>query len=288
MGCENVPFPPRPLDSENLEQDSGGGDRGNSDLPPLAEQPVVVDGGGPSPGPTPAPPSLQGDPNTSAGEHRGLFGAARGNSHFWESLATSCNNFDLTDDEIIFISHQVSAGSANGYGFGWKRFINFCSDLEADPNNCPVNFIVKYLKKLFDNGAMYHTVNFAHSAISKIHTGFSGTPAGQHSLVKKVVQACFRLRPPLPRYKTTYDVGIILKYVKIILGNNDYLSIKLLSCKCLFLLSFYSLSRVNTSSKLGTNFEEHQEHLVIPLLSLEKQARGLIMNLNILSKNLCF
>ena len=98
MGCENVPFSPRPLDSENLEQDSGGGDRGNSDLPPLAEQPVVVDGGGPSPGPTPAPPSLQGDPNTSAGEHRGLFGAARGNSHFRESLATSCKNFDLTDD----------------------------------------------------------------------------------------------------------------------------------------------------------------------------------------------
>ena len=127
---------------------------------------------------------------------------------------------------------------------------------------------------MFDGGAQYRTVNFARSAISKLHNGYDGLPAGQHPIVKQAVKAVFRLRPPLPKYKTTFNIKPVLTYVKQVLGNNNYLTLRLLSFKCLFLLSFSSFSRVSTMARLGTQVEEHVEHIIVPILSLEKQARG--------------
>ena len=109
---------------------------------------------------------------------------------------------------------------------------------------------------------------------SKLHAGFDGVPAGQHPLVKQAVKAVFRLCPPLPKYTSTFDIRPVLVYVKQILGNNELLTLKLLSFKCLFLLSFHSLCRVDSLSKLGAQVEESEGHLIVPLMSLEKQARG--------------
>ena len=121
---------------------------------------------------------------------------------------------------------------------------------------------------------MYRTVNYNRSAISKLHIGFGNNPIGQHPLIKQVVRAVFRLRPPLPRYKVTFDIKPALTYMKQILGNNNILNVKLLSYKCLFLIAFHSFSRVSTICKLGSGIEEHRNHLIVPLLSAEKQARG--------------
>ena len=217
---------------------------------------------------------LQGDINPKGGGTESLPGAPRGSNDFRQSLTVSWSSHDLTPDELDFLANHISTGSATGYNYAWGRFTSFCSEKAIDPFTCPANIIVKYLKKIYDDGAKYRTVNYVRSAISKLHIGFGDLPAGQHALVKKAVQAVFRLRPPLPKYKTTFDIGKVLTYVQQILGNNELLPIKLLSCKCLFLLSFYSISRMNSMSKLGSALEESQEHVVVPLLSLEKQARG--------------
>ena len=98
--------------------------------------------------------------------------------------------------------------------------------------------------------------------------------AGQHTLVRQAVKAAFRLRPPLPKYSATFNIQPVLIFLRQILGNNNYLSIKLLSYKCLFLISFSSLARIDTLAKLGSQVTEHANHIVIPLLAIEKQARG--------------
>ena len=140
---------------------------------------------------------------------------------------------------------------------------------------------------MFEDGAKYRTINYARSAISKLHSGFDGIPAGQHILVKQAVKAAFRLRPPLPKYKNTFDITIVLTYVKQILGNNSFLSLRLLTLKTLFLLSFSSLSRVSTICRLSPDIEQHRGHLIIPLVALEKQARGtMLIHFMIMIKNM--
>ena len=67
----------------------------------------------------------------------------------------------------------------------------------------------------------------------------------------------------------------VLQYVATVLGNNDVLTLKWLAFKTAFLIAFSSLSRVSTLSRLGSAVSDYPEHIIIPILSLEKQARGM-------------
>ena len=153
-----------------------------------------------------------------------------------------------------------------GYGYTWKKFASFCRTVQVDPFACPPAIIVKYLRAMYERGSQYRSINFIRSSISKLHQGF----------VKQACKAVFRLRPPLPKYKTTFNMKPVLQYVVTILGNNHLLTLKWLTFKTIFLIAFSSLSRVSTISRLGSSIEEYPDHLIVPILSLEKQARGII------------
>ena len=229
MGSNHLSVSACSHDPQGVEQSAGGGHHSNLGLPVVAQLAVV-----PS---SPEPPSssslpttpLQGDIDSGRGRTKSLPGTSRGGANFRESLTVSCSSHDFTPDELDFLANHISKGSASGYGYAWSRFASYCSGKGVDPFTCPPNIIVKYIKQIYDNGAKYRTVNYVRSAVSKLHVGFGDLPAGQHALVKKAVQAVFRLRPPLPKYKTTYDIGKVLTYVQQILGNKDLLPIKLLS-----------------------------------------------------------
>ena len=113
------------------------------------------------------------------------------------------------------------------------------------------------------------------SSISKLHQGFGPLPAGEHPLIKQACKAAFCLRPPLPKYKNTFCMKPVLEYVATILGNNEHLTLKWLTMKTIFLIAFSSLSRVSTISRLGSSIELHPANIIVPIMSLEKQARGI-------------
>ena len=86
-------------------------------------------------------------------------------------------------------------------------------------------------------------VKNAISAISKYHTtGDSGASMGHHSLVQRARTAFWQTNPPLPRYRGTWDVKIVLRFLED-LGENDSLSLKQLSEKTAFLTMFSTLAR---------------------------------------------
>ena len=57
-----------------------------------------------------------------------------------------------------------------------------------------------------------------------------GYPVGQHPLVARMLKGAFNERPPLPKYSSFWDVGLVLRYLKE-LGNNEMLSLRLTSIK---------------------------------------------------------
>ena len=118
----------------------------------------------------------------------------------------------------------------------------------------------------------YSTVNHHRSSISKFHEGFAGHAIGSHPLVSKAVKAVFRLRPPLPKYRSTFDISKVFLYL-LNQPNNDNLSLKQLTYKTLFLLISASISRVSSVSRLGTRIQFNEDSCVIDLITLEKQGR---------------
>ena len=120
----------------------------------------------------------------------------------------------LNQDDFDFLDHHISTNTKQKYSSAWQQFCTFCSGLNVQPITCSVAVIVKYIRHRFEEGASYSTMNVAKSAISKYHCFLPGnTPVGTDQLVIKAMTSFFKLRPPLPKYRSTFDVTIVMRYV---------------------------------------------------------------------------
>ena len=80
----------------------------------------------------------------------------------------------------------------------------------------------------------------------------------------------FRLRPPLLKYQSTFDMVHVLAYVLSL----HTTSISLLLFKALFLIVYSSISRVSSAARLGPSLLEQRDSVVLHFVSLEEQVRA--------------
>ena len=283
-----------PTHHEVFAEDPGRGAGGDNDRSAMADIDMVVNVGDIDGGAIPevaalqvssdngesrSGPSLPGPIDSSSFE--GLEGQER-------VLSSGSDGIDQSLQ--MFLSRHLSSGTSKTYKCSFEKFTKFCTNLGVSAASCGPDIIVQFIKKLFDDGVSYNTVNHARSAISKYHQGFNGVSAGSHKLVCQAVKSVFKQRPPIPRYETTFDINVVFNYIKSLPPNHE-LSLKLLTFKALFLLTCSSISRMSSVKQLGPNvtvykvinyFEVNstfyhpyylQDHVTIPLIGLEKQSR---------------
>ena len=254
----------------------------------MAVSPLVLASSGDVDGPTSTVAALQDMPGTSHLPQNAIPGPSGGGIHFREEFTKSLASFELDEADVSFLTGHLADQSASSYFYAFEKFKIFCSHFHVDPYSCSPSYLVKFLRTKFESGASYSTICFFRSAVSKFHNGIGSQPLGQHHLVAKAVKAAFRLRPPLPKYRRTFDITPVLNYISG-LEPLEELSLKNLTYKAFFLLSFSSLSRVSSVSRLRRDVEETQvqrwdyiellltcifkESLIVPFGSLEKQGR---------------
>ena len=95
-------------------------------------------------------------------------------------MSHSSNGLD--SDDLDFLSNHLSTGTRVGYGYVLKRFRIFCDTLHENPLTCGPAIVIKYIRKMYAEGAEYRTINFYRSSISKFHVGFDGVAIGSHPL----------------------------------------------------------------------------------------------------------
>ena len=88
---------------------------------------------------------------------------------------------------------------------------------------------------LYNQGLTYSTINTARSALSLILNIDGPHPFGSHPLVSRFLKGIYETRKPQAKYKTIWDVAIVLKHLKT-LEPLDKLSLKDLALKLLLLL----------------------------------------------------
>ena len=270
LGQSNLSVPPNPTHDKGCKQSKEGENCRHSRVPSLANIPLVDAGEGVGSDACPTPAILQKNYQGRGGESSGVPRPIGGSTYFRRCLNENPAYKGLDKTDVDFISNHISQSSTKGYSCSWKKFTAYCSELSIDPFTCKAPTIVKYFRKLYTDGVQFRTINVVRSAISKFHIGLDGMPAGQNVLVKQTLKAIFRLRPPLPRYTETFDMKKVLTFTKQILGNNEALTHRLISFKCLLLLSISSISRVSTLSNLGASVQWSQGgNAVIPILKLE-------------------
>lgn len=123
--------------------------------------------------------------------------------------------------------------------------MSFCNQREINIFETTVNNVLSFLTDLFNSGIGYSCLNSARCALSSFLQLNNELNIGSHPLIRRFMKGVFVLRPTLPRYNVTWDVNVVLKYLKS-LSPLTSLSLLQLSQKLLMLLALLSGQRGQT------------------------------------------
>lgn len=121
----------------------------------------------------------------------------------------------------------------------------YCDFHGFDPYEPSIRNVTNFLRLLFEDGASYSTINIARCALSAVLDSGSRDSVGSDPMVSLVLRGCGNLRPPEPKYDTTWDVSKVFKLFQR-WGFNRELSLLRLSQKLTVLLLLCTAQRGQT------------------------------------------
>lgn len=142
--------------------------------------------------------------------------------------------------------------------------MSFCCKREINVFEADVNNVLSFLTELYKSGLGYSCINTARSALSSF-IQLNNVNIGSHPLVRRFMRGVFVLRPALPRYNVTWDVNIVLKYLKS-LSPLSSLSLLQLSHKLVMLMALLTGQRGQTLHLIdirNIHFQENSVKIVI-------------------------
>lgn len=96
------------------------------------------------------------------------------------------------------------------YTSALKRCHSHCSEYNIDFFDPELRDFLHYLLNLFGEGASYGAINNHRSAISLVPFN----KIGDHLLVSRFMKAIYKTKPSRPRYDSTWDISLVLRYIE--------------------------------------------------------------------------
>ncbi|XP_047028734.1 uncharacterized protein LOC124636613 [Helicoverpa zea] len=164
---------------------------------------------------------------------------------------------------------SLAGSSLKQYDVCLKKWFLFCKVNNFDIYEASVPTVIKFLTQIYESGAKYATINSYRSALSLI----LGQDLGNNDCIKRFCKGIFRLRPPLPKYDTTWDVSVVLNFLATLYPNESQ-NLDKLSKKLATLLALTTAHRVQTLSKINIdNIEIFATKVSIKIPDLIKTSR---------------
>jgi hypothetical protein len=129
----------------------------------------------------------------------------------------------------------------------WRRF---CDQNNCNPSSPTICDVLRFLAEIFDAGLGYSTIITARSALSLMLPDIEGCKVGEPPMVVRLLKGVSKLKPPLEKYSTTWDVSQVLDLLMSWLENEN-LSLRDLSYKLVALLALTTAQRAQTLSSIS-------------------------------------
>ena len=165
------------------------------------------------------------------------------------------NNISEDAQNIILTSWRP--GTAKQYCVYLKQWQLFTMDNNIDSFHPSVNNVLDFLTYLFNKKLSYSAINTARSALSStvVLSDSSQPNVGNNALISRFLKGVFNARPPMPRYSTTWDVNVVLRYIRSLAPSDD-LPLNVLASKLASLCLIVSGQRGQTIHALDLNHME--------------------------------
>ena len=143
---------------------------------------------------------------------------------------------------IELILGAARSNTHSAYQSAWNAWSRWCSTRKADPMSASANDVLTFLSDYFDSGMSYSSVNVARSMLSTTFgLAESSLDIGRNPLVSKLMKGIYNIKPPSPKYVSTWDPSVVLSYFDSTAGTS--FSILQLARRTATLLALNSLSR---------------------------------------------
>ncbi|MCG8621291.1 MAG: hypothetical protein MJE68_04705, partial [Proteobacteria bacterium] len=202
-----------------------------------------------SPNPSPSKPQY---PNEPTGHNPSNGNGGTPTSGRVACLRRSYRTKGLSDGIIDIIRKSWRTSTETAYSCAWRQWDSWCFERSTDPLSAPVSLILEFLFEKFSKGKRYRTINTIRSAISMTHGEIDGTRVGQHPLVSRFLKGVFNIHSPAPKYAVTWDVDVVLLYLRS-LPDNQKVSFQLLSHKLAMLMALANADRCSDLAALDLN-----------------------------------
>ena len=149
----------------------------------------------------------------------------------------------LSKDATTIILSAWRGSTLQQYRSYWARWFTFCHKRKISPLQVSVQVLITFLSQLFHQGLSYSAVNSARSAVvTLVSTCTDTSELGSSVLLQKFMKGVFASRPAVPKTYFTWDVALVLKFLKS-LSPPKALNLLALSRKLATLLALLSGQR---------------------------------------------
>lgn len=163
---------------------------------------------------------------------------------------------------------SLSSNTLKQYDVCIKRWYNYCNSQKIDLYQPTISSILDFLTKIFNNGSQYGTINSHRSALSLILGNIM-----DNVLISRYCKGVYRLRPALPKYNITWDVGVVLEYLGSLFPH-EQITLEQITKKCSTLIALVTAHRVQTISKISLkNIVIYDDRILIKISDLIKTSR---------------
>lgn len=138
---------------------------------------------------------------------------------------------------------SFSVNTLNQYNSSLKSWWQYCNENNIDFYEPNISQLLEYLTIKFNSGAGYSTLNTHRSSLSILLR----YDVNENDCIKRFFKGLYRLNPPAPKYNSTWDPNIVLRYLENYFPN-DSISLKELTVKTITLLALASAHRMQTMS----------------------------------------
>ena len=148
---------------------------------------------------------------------------------------------------------SITESTLKQYDVGLKLWWKFCKEERIDVFEVTVISLLRFLTYHFERGSAYSTLNSYRSAVAQI----APNNIAEDFRLKRFFREAYSLRPSLAKYKTTWDPGLVLDYVKSL---PEDLTLAMLTYKVAVLLTLATGQRVQTIASIELeNILENEE-----------------------------
>ena len=170
-----------------------------------------------------------------------------------DGVRRSLQDRDLSENAIKLICASWTPGTEKQYRAAWKKWCCWSRQRNINIFQASVDEVPNFLADCFSDGKSYSAINTYRSALSSTLCPTEHLTVGSHPIITRLFKGIYHLRPPGPRYSSTWDVRIVISYLATLIPP-EQLTFKILTLKTIMLCALASAQRAQTLCALDLTF----------------------------------